>query len=99
MFSSLTDDLSVELLVKRSFECYIPSERRVFEPTGLKFGRGKKRPRLPGMFPIQNLKSQIRVCSRAFQCRWPVIYTFGRSEEHTSELQSPDHIVCRLLLE
>src|SRR5207244_10268322 len=22
-----------------------------------------------------------------------------RSEEHTSELQSPDHIVCRLLLE
>src|SRR5947208_7571937 len=25
-------------------------------------------------------------------------YTF-RSEEHTSELQSPDHLVCRLLLE
>src|SRR5947208_5025858 len=23
----------------------------------------------------------------------------GRSEEHTSELQSPDHFVCRLLLE
>src|SRR5947208_10124161 len=23
----------------------------------------------------------------------------ARSEEHTSELQSPDHIVCRLLLE
>src|SRR5438552_11390718 len=22
----------------------------------------------------------------------------GRSEEHTSELQSPDHLVCRLLL-
>src|SRR5258708_23253103 len=28
---------------------------------------------------------------------WP---TFSiRSEEHTSELQSPDHLVCRLLLE
>src|SRR5258708_31973018 len=27
-------------------------------------------------------------------CRSP-----GRSEEHTSELQSPDHLVCRLLLE
>src|SRR5207244_10724492 len=26
------------------------------------------------------------------------LYT-GRSEEHTSELQSPDHLVCRLLLE
>src|SRR5258708_29455769 len=25
--------------------------------------------------------------------------TATRSEEHTSELQSPDHLVCRLLLE
>src|SRR5258708_15266166 len=25
--------------------------------------------------------------------------SFLRSEEHTSELQSPDHLVCRLLLE
>src|SRR5258708_24115014 len=27
------------------------------------------------------------------------IYSPERSEEHTSELQSPDHLVCRLLLE
>src|SRR5258708_29360824 len=29
------------------------------------------------------------------------LWVFGhrRSEEHTSELQSPDHLVCRLLLE
>src|SRR5258708_18176878 len=26
-------------------------------------------------------------------------YVVTRSEEHTSELQSPDHLVCRLLLE
>src|SRR5258708_32092209 len=26
-------------------------------------------------------------------------FLFMRSEEHTSELQSPDHLVCRLLLE
>src|SRR5258708_10574822 len=26
-------------------------------------------------------------------------YGIRRSEEHTSELQSPDHLVCRLLLE
>src|SRR5258708_28954180 len=26
-------------------------------------------------------------------------YLKDRSEEHTSELQSPDHLVCRLLLE
>src|SRR5258708_26419528 len=27
------------------------------------------------------------------------IFSTRRSEEHTSELQSPDHLVCRLLLE
>src|SRR5258708_17195041 len=27
------------------------------------------------------------------------ILVANRSEEHTSELQSPDHLVCRLLLE
>src|SRR5207244_8111966 len=27
------------------------------------------------------------------------VEAFARSEEHTSELQSPDHLVCRLLLE
>src|SRR5258708_28606121 len=29
----------------------------------------------------------------------PIFVLAGRSEEHTSELQSPDHLVCRLLLE
>src|SRR5207244_12139853 len=29
----------------------------------------------------------------------PAASTEERSEEHTSELQSPDHLVCRLLLE
>src|SRR5258708_30806316 len=28
-----------------------------------------------------------------------LVYLCGRSEEHTSVLQSPDHLVCRLLLE
>src|SRR5258708_28409544 len=31
-------------------------------------------------------------------CRWHTP-SAPRSEEHTSELQSPDHLVCRLLLE
>src|SRR5258708_20735559 len=39
--------------------------------------------------------SHIRL-SRIGTPAW--IYYF-RSEEHTSELQSPDHLVCRLLLE
>src|SRR5438552_6044458 len=33
-------------------------------------------------------------------CQQPVLcWRKNRSEEHTSELQSPDHLVCRLLLE
>src|SRR5258708_11503639 len=35
-------------------------------------------------------------------CFWlqlPSSLNVQRSEEHTSELQSPDHLVCRLLLE
>src|SRR5258708_21913494 len=47
------------------------------------------------------------ICRGAFQIHAArPIYTsiarphvMHRSEEHTSELQSPDHIVCRLLLE
>src|SRR5690554_7137219 len=30
---------------------------------------------------------------------WPEFVYFHRSEEHTSELQSRPHLVCRLLLE
>src|SRR5207244_12052595 len=30
---------------------------------------------------------------------WTILGFADRSEEHTSELQSPDHLVCRLLLE
>src|SRR5258708_31345284 len=32
-------------------------------------------------------------------CSHSEIVRGSRSEEHTSELQSPDHLVCRLLLE
>src|SRR5207244_6617400 len=31
--------------------------------------------------------------------RHSTAHLLARSEEHTSELQSPDHLVCRLLLE
>src|SRR5258708_24734254 len=33
------------------------------------------------------------------ECCFLIQAAFPRSEEHTSELQSPDHLVCRLLLE
>src|SRR5207244_13068633 len=42
-----------------------------------------------------------RVSRRLFRLEfvWMAVGTGARSEEHTSELQSPDHLVCRLLLE
>src|SRR5258708_26453054 len=43
--------------------------------------------------PYQVCETLLRmVCSS-------LSYSCSRSEEHTSELQSPDHLVCRLLLE
>src|SRR5258708_30736770 len=46
--------------------------------------------------PLSILPS-CRNSDRAFPCRGGSV--ISRSEEHTSELQSPDHLVCRLLLE
>src|SRR5207244_12668114 len=41
-----------------------------------------------------------RPCENGPSCKSPAGRSPPpRSEEHTSELQSPDHIVCRLLLE
>src|SRR5207244_10487747 len=45
----------------------------------------------------QFLSASARVS--AARCREPRARAQERSEEHTSELQSPDHLVCRLLHE
>src|SRR5947208_6147830 len=41
----------------------------------------------------------LRSAARALPACPPRHAARPRSEEHTSELQSPDHLVCRLLLE
>src|SRR5207244_11647288 len=41
----------------------------------------------------------IRVSTACLSSAMPMSACMARSEEHTSELQSPDHLVCRLLLE
>src|SRR5215216_8173083 len=47
--------------------------------------------------PIQPAEPRPALVARtASSSSWPIR---PRSEEHTSELQSPDHLVCRLLLE
>src|SRR5258708_11639545 len=43
---------------------------------------------------LRQLHAGVAGTVRKFRERRP-----ARSEEHTSELQSPDHLVCRLLLE
>src|SRR5258708_24221899 len=58
---------------------------------------------LPTNFGIcQSLGRQIQyfaLASREGIVKIPRGVRIERSEEHTSELQSPDHLVCRLLLE
>src|SRR5574344_2580152 len=68
---------------------------------------------MPGVLPVLN-KEVVNMgilTGLALNCKIPKRCKFdrkqyfyadlpkGRSEEHTSELQSPDHLVCRLLLE
>src|SRR5438552_10177569 len=52
--------------------------------------RSRSAPRASDVLPIP--RSTVRG-------RGQVRSSAQRSEEHTSELQSPDHLVCRLLLE
>src|SRR5258708_14901787 len=60
-----------------------PPRSTLFPYTTLFRSRFERRIRLPG--------GQYGTVRRAARLE--------RSEEHTSELQSPDHLVCRLLLE
>src|SRR5438552_12876527 len=54
---------------------------------------------LPSRCSGSRCRCRSRACPKTSCCRAPRGPTPPRSEEHTSELQSPDHLVCRLLLE
>src|SRR5258708_40377642 len=68
-----------------------------------------RRPPRSTLFPYTTLfRSLLDRCCWLPARTWPICCWQGqvranvrspRSEEHTSELQSPDHLVCRLLLE
>src|SRR5258708_22379411 len=63
-----------------------------------------RRPPRSTLFPYTTLfRSGYWNPARSSICWTLVMFlptaVIGRSEEHTSELQSPDHLVCRLLLE
>src|SRR5258708_26350579 len=65
-----------------------------------------RRPPRSTLFPYTTLFRSVSGTIPASSTRSPGSSSFpssspaaSRSEEHTSELQSPDHLVCRLLLE
>src|SRR5258708_16599802 len=73
-----------------------------------------RRPPRSTLFPYTTLFRSCSRCARtratasscsrsgvscATKCSRRACRRLKRSEEHTSELQSPDHLVCRLLLE
>src|SRR5258708_31976924 len=68
-----------------------------------------RRPPRSTLFPYTTLFRSSSMITQIFMNAYdvhPVTYAAWaadrldlRSEEHTSELQSPDHLVCRLLLE
>src|SRR5258708_13378685 len=63
-----------------------------------------RRPPRSTLFPYTTLfrsesDYRLRFQSPAESCHLGQSREDARSEEHTSELQSPDHLVCRLLLE
>src|SRR5258708_18667558 len=62
-----------------------------------------RRPPRSTLFPYTTLfRSRfwgLTCLRRRVTARSPCRKFASRSEEHTSELQSPDHLVCRLLLE
>src|SRR6266487_6479285 len=59
-----------------------------------------RRPPRSTLFPYTTLFRSVRRRLRARAAgRRCEMYGPARSEEHTSELQSPVHLVCRLLLE
>src|SRR2546426_3789483 len=60
-------------------------------------------PRERSALPPQRSSRTARAAAMSLSCfevMWPShVYSRPRSEEHTSELQSPCNLVCRLLLE
>src|SRR3712207_8558688 len=70
------------------------SERRVkvvSGPLAVRIGHGIRQRPTPSMAP--SLRGESAMCAN------PVAQPLTRSEEHTSELQSRQYLVCRLLLE
>src|SRR2546429_4809270 len=62
-------------------------------------GAAQHRPGVPGVADVCEERDQLRRALGEDLGQRPVQEVADRSEEHTSELQSRLHLVCRLLLE
>src|SRR5258708_10287386 len=76
-----------------------PPRSTLFPYTTLFRSRGRGGAALVNINMLPNGIERIRVPVRLGVREGADLVDAGRSEEHTSELQSPDHLVCRLLLE
>src|SRR5258708_27501584 len=59
----------------------------------------RDRERLEETLSDSDLNASNEILAVHSDIRSEKVTALSRSEEHTSELQSPDHLVCRLLLE
>src|SRR5258708_10186601 len=80
--------------------CALPisiAQAKGAKPKSTKAAKDKRAPFLK-LAPKRMTKA-IKAITNIGNLSNPASYEATRSEEHTSELQSPDHLVCRLLLE
>src|SRR5258708_35058669 len=92
-----SDSLSVHLFTLFFFFLMIrrPPRSTLFPYTTL-----FRSPNVTNIEPNQRITTLVSVTARFSNiAASPGPILENRSEEHTSELQSPDHLVCRLLLE
>src|SRR5574344_2435749 len=85
-------------------ECYISNVGMMATTTGATYGEGNSIAVLneggdENVLMFDGLTSQLAALMVKNSANKEFFSSLKRSEEHTSELQSPDHLVCRLLLE
>src|SRR5207244_12713386 len=104
VFADSSCDYLLLPLLFSSFPSFSRPPRPTLFPytTLFRSARDQDRLRVPrafeDIFELRRFRERLVEDFRTWSGAGP--FSFGqRSEEHTSELQSPDHLVCRLLLE
>src|SRR5256885_5144528 len=94
MFFFFFNDTATTEIYTLSLHDALPISMNISRKPRVEYGRVNGRPQLRRAVTIENPCGTIK--SNDSGSREPPIH---RSEEHTSELQSPCNLVCRLLLE